>query len=261
MKKLSILLCLFLFGFLAYQAYAMPPGILGALESTYVASSPPVSYCSGSELFCEDFEGEDTSWDDVNGTEDCDGYDANGDYCDDDTTFSPGDRAEVLGFQGRNTYYVGEAFSSADQDEFYVEGWVYFNDAKEGGQVLRILASNSTEQIRLELTNPNKYWRIETKDTATGIDSSTAPSDDTWYHYGIYYKEETGSDDGIIRMWVNTSTTAGDFDAGDNIINEDAVDTGTADADEICIAGEAEDEIIYHDNVKVVAGSPGWAYE
>jgi hypothetical protein len=252
LRKLIFLLAILLIG--ASPCLAEIDEVLGQ-----PVAAGEAAYCSGSELACFTFESV-TSWDVSNGTSDCD-LDDDGDYCDGDTSVKLFE-SKSLGLAGTNSNaYLRKNLSSADQGEYYLEGWVRFDDTAGAGQVLKIQASNANEQIRIELINPDKYWRIETADTAVGFDSTTAPSNSAWYHIGVYFLAETGSDNGTVRMWVNDSTTTGDFDAGDIIINEDGdVNTGTTESDLISLGGHASGEVIHFDNVKVVSGSPGWAY-
>src|SRR5574343_853614 len=49
--------------------------------------SAPAGFCAGTELFCADFETDaQIAWTSTPATEDCDGYDADNDWCDYDIT-------------------------------------------------------------------------------------------------------------------------------------------------------------------------------
>jgi hypothetical protein len=223
------------------------------------SNSSPESYCSGTELFCSTFESP-SSWSATNGTSDCDGYDADGDYCDGDTsTYAIG--AKSLGLRGSSSTYVNANLSSLDVGEFYLESWVRFDDAVSNlGWVVR--TTTSTDIIKLAVDAGGSIT-VATKDGVTVLDTNYTVSADTWYHIGVYLKVETAAEnnDGVIRVWINTSTTAG-FSSGDyqSDASSTSVDTGTALADVIWFRGEATNEVIYYDNVKVISGEPSWAY-
>lgn len=222
------------------------------------------SLCVGGELFCTDFEtGNDPVWDATNGTEDCDGYDTDGDYCDDDTTtYKNG--AEAFGAQGANTYYVEEALSSADQTSFYIEGWWRIDDTfstqsgpgvynSAGYQVAVIDASYGT-------------IRYVGKGGSTVTATSGSISADTWLHFGLYNQCETGDgsgDDGIVRIWINTDGS--DFDAGDVVLNNTAMDNGSSsegyNGDTVRFVGPRAGYIAWTDDPVVKSGAPSWAYE
>lgn len=224
----------------------------------------PAGFCSGSELFCEDFEGTDTTWDATNGTVDCDGYDADGDYCDDDTTTYK-EESEAFGIRGTNTYYVSENLSTQNQTEFYFELWWRITGTSfvQDGAV-GIFNSSGLRISTIYNSWGNMY--INTKGGSTYPDSTLDVSANTWYHIGLYYKMETGvaNNDGILRLWANTD--GGEFDAGDLYYSSTTVDTGytsetLGDGDQIIIEGPEASNTLYIDAFRVVAGAPSWAYE
>lgn len=242
-KKLSLLLLLLLIPTLAYAWGVM---IIGG----GVPTATP--YCSGSELFCTTFEaGDDITWDTETDPEDCDGYDADGDWCDDETTIYK-NGSEGFGIRGQSADYVEEALSTIDQTEFHVEFWwrvtnVWSNYGLSIPGVLRF-RTDTAGKIYLEM-----------KGTTNDLDTGYTISNDTWYHIGVHVKlEVAGGDDGIVRMWVNT--TGDDFVFGDLEFSDIAVDTGTNNADNLQLRGPASATgvIGYFDDVKVKTGAPSW---
>jgi len=210
------------------------------------------AYCSGGELFCEDFEGEDVAWDADPDTEDCDGYDTDGDFCDDDTTnYKNG--SEGCGLRGTTTYYFQEALSSAS-DEFYIEFWVKFSDVTTVNSVNIRSADYATKVVKLYLDSESNLVVYVNNDAVT-YDGSYTFIADTWTHVGVYYKEEPGINDGIVRAWIDTD---GVFVAGDLDINETAVDTGSTDGAGLRIYGSSIAGIAVYDDLKVVDGEPSW---
>jgi len=222
----------------------------------------PVAFCSGSVLFCEDFEGTDTSWD-VAESLDCDGYDSDGVYCDDDTSVSM-EGSEVLGVRGPNTDYIQEALSSSDQTELYFEVWWRVNNVSGVRSGPGCYTSGGYQSISLD-----QSWgtlRAIIKGGTAGLNTSkTDFAANTKYHIGVYWKIETaaGNNDGIVRVWMNTD--GGEFDAADLILNNTSVDTGAESegwqADVWRIPGPAAGYVSYTDNNRAVAGAPSWAYE
>jgi len=225
----------------------------------------PAGFCSGSELFCEDFEGDDTSWDATSGTVDCDGYDADGDYCDDETTtYKNG--SEAFGIRGTNTYFVQEALSSADQTEFYFELWMRIASSTASFFDGAVGVFNDAERRIAVVFNLWGSLFFATKGGSTYPDTTYDISANTWTHIGVYYKMETGAanNDGIVRVWVNTD--GGEFDVGDLVYSSTTVDTGhttdsLGDGDEIVIQGPGSGYTHYIDDFKVTAGAPTWSYE
>jgi len=227
----------------------------------------PAGFCSGSELFCEDFEGDDVTWDAVGGEAalDCDGYDADGDYCDDETTTYRVEGEQCFGIRGTNTYYVSEALSSANQTEFYYELWYRVTGT---GTVFdgSVGVFNAAGQRIAVLYNSWGNIYFSTKGSARYPDTTVDIVANTWYHFGVYYKMETGvvNNDGIVRVWMNTDGE--EFDAGDLKYSATNVDTGytsesLGDGDEIRIEGQEAAYTCYIDDFQVVSGAPSWAYE
>lgn len=255
-----------LIGLVCLTAFIPSAGRTWGVVGLSSGAAPPAGFCSGGELFCEDFEGDDVSWDTIGGDAvlDCDGYDADGDYCDDDTTtFKNGSQA--FGIRGTNTYYVKEALTSANQTEFYFELWyrvsgtgAAFDGAvgvfKDTGSRMAVIY-NSWGNIYFVTRGGSRY-----PDTTIDIVANT------WYHIGVYYKMETSAtnNDGVVRVWMNTDGAT--FDAGDLYYSSTAVDTGyttdnLGDGDEVRIEGPEASYTCYIDDFKVVAGKPSWAYE
>lgn len=237
------------------------PFVADARSVNVVVGQPtaaaPASYCAGTELFCSTFESA-TTWDATNGTSDCDGYDTDGDYCDGDTTtYVIG--AKSLGIMGSSSYYVQETLTSTGQSEFYIEGWIRFDNLIGAKACLTTFNSGTNEVVNFRL-DTDATFLARVKDTATVVDSNFAMSADTWYHVGVYFKKQNVGNDGIVRIWINTSTTAG-FSVTDFKVGSTTVDTGTYTANNIRFRGEAAGEVIYYDNMKVVGGSPSWTYE
>lgn len=221
------------------------------------------SFCAGTELFCEDFEGADTSWDATNGSVDCDGYDADGDYCDDEATVYK-NGSEALGIRGSATYYVSENLTSADQGEFYIEGWYRTASTGTAGfDTFGVFTSTGYEVACLYNNWGALYYA--TKGGSVTVDTTYDLSDNTWIHYGLSFKIETSAvaNDGVIRVWVNTD--GGTFDAADIKYSSAAVDTGaTGDGyagDRYIFRGPEASVTAYWDDTKVISGACPWAYE
>lgn len=219
------------------------------------------SLCVGGELFCTDFE-TDPTWDASNGTEDCDGYDTDGDYCDDDTTtYKNG--AEAFGAQGASTYYLQEALSSTDQTEFYFEVWWRIDDTSLGQTGPGVYNSGHLQVAVLDASYGTP--RVVTKGGSSVLASSGTMAADTWTHYGVYFKNESSAElnDGVVRMWYNTD--GGEFDAADVIYNNAAADCGSSaegyNGDEIRVVGPHAGYIAWTDDFVVKSGAPSWAYE
>lgn len=219
-------------------------------------------FCAGTELFCEDFEGTDTTWDATNGTVDCDGYDADGDYCDDEATvYKAG--TEALGIRGSETYYVSENLTSADQTEYYIETWVYFQGSVSfTSDDFGVFTSGG--YVCSGLYNNWGHLYYGTKGGATSADTTFDVTTATWYHLGLYYKIETSAsaNDGIIRVWANTDGDT--FDATDIKYTSTTVDTGAVSegygGDRMIFYGGEAGYVQYWDNTSVIQGACPWPY-
>jgi hypothetical protein len=201
------------------------------------------AFCPGGELFCSDFE-TDPSFDSNSGnlSSDCDGYDADGDYCvSDTTTYKNGSQA--FGIRGDNSYYTEETISATS--EFTGEFW-YRTDATDS-QIWYIteLLTSGDARILLIYHDTDGHIRAYSNAGVEAIDSKTYNSN-TWYHFKYYYKEDTGAGNGIITIWSKTSD--GDFEAGDITINETDVVTGSVDAEKRRWYGPRASNTGYFDN-------------
>ena len=218
------------------------------------------AYCGGSELFCEDFEGTDTTWTVGAGTLDCDGYDTAGDYCDDDTTYFKNGTEGLAGLGGGAEWYFYTAISTTQ--EFYMEWWYRTStDVTDAPMRFFVNSGSSTVETCYGYINSTSYLRVITNDGATALNATTqAFSAESWYHVGIYYKEETApaDNDGIVRAWINTDGST--FDSGDVVINSEAVDTGNFDGNRVYFKGQNTGLIHAFDDAQVVQGAPSWTY-
>jgi hypothetical protein len=221
-------------------------------DAVFIGGHPggAASYCDDT-LFC--FEEGDFSWDGSSGVgaEDCDGYDSNGDWCDQDTTAKNGTYS--LGVRGDNTHYLYEDLSS-DSDEFHYELWFRVGDVT--GTYLPILYNTTSGEYMLSLyISTSSLLKIYMNNgsavyTMTGVVIAA----DTWYHVGVYYKAETApaNNDGIARVWIDTDGT---FDAGELELNKTNVDTGSNTAERIRMRGG---NVNRYDDVRIIEGSPSW---
>lgn len=198
-------------------------------------------------VFEEDFEGS-PSWDGSNGTQDCDGYDADGDICDaDTTTYKNGSKG--AGLRGDGYYYYRD-FSTTDLTEFYADWW-FRSTAEDSINVLWFYRDDSYYVIYCT-TNATEDVRCANRDgdTVTFTDCDTFTLD-TWWHFRLFYKEDTGAPaDGIMKLWMDTTDT--DFD-GDAACHTDiTVNTSAEDLDRIAIHSTgASGKINYYDDVYV----------
>jgi hypothetical protein len=250
MKKYILLLCLICL--IPLIAYAK-----GVYYYEAGQPSAPAGFCAGGELFCSEFntDGEitwtTTTW---GATEDCDGYDANGDWCDYDAIApQPLVDGHGLGVRGANTVYGQKSFGSGVK-EFYVE-WTW--QANTIGNVFSINitdVTNSTHVISAytALSELKFYYDGVAKNVGTG-DTLSA---DTTYHLGVYYKQSAtdSSADGVIMVYMNTDGTA--FDFADRIYSKTNLDIDTLNnAEAVRFRGPSTGNVGHYDNVKVVACS------
>jgi hypothetical protein len=109
----------------------------------------------------------------------------------------------------------------------------------------------------LRVSAVGEEYTISVRNAAGDLSTGQTVLDATTYHVGIYYKVETGSDDGIVSAWLNTDGS--EFDAGDLIYNSSAVNTGMGKVGrQIIFWGQSGNDILLMDNTKVVNGAPSW---
>lgn len=252
------------------------------IQQYNAAAAAGAAFCAGGELFCDDFEGTDTSWliarmmdadcvglDDPeecctgSGTGTCQSCNLtdDGEMCDDSPNYAANatGSSEGISFVGNyNESYVIETLSSADQTEFYIEAWVRYEDNTGSASVV-LESDASYDVVRF---GSSTTLLVEVKSGNVDLDTGDSVTADTWYHVGVYYKQETasGADDGTVRVWRNEDGT--EFDAGDLISDdwEGNVDTGTTGADQIQIRGNSTSGSIVtdKDDTKVITGAPSW---
>jgi len=250
MKKLIFIILLF-----PVLAWAGPGYMV--CDSNAVPAAP-ATFCDTAGIFCMDAEsgGQVTM---VAGSSDCDGYDADGDYClQDGTTYKNGTHA--LGIRGSGaTYYCREALDSS-VSEFYAEFW-YRTNADGIGDTRALLFEDASNGAVVAVTRDNNEGVNAVCNGTTYDPGNNHIPEDTWVYIGLYYKEETGpgNNDGIVRVWLNTD--GGTFDAADLLINQTAVDTVSNDAAKIRMGGPYSGKVCWRDDVRVVSGAPSWAIE
>lgn len=204
-----------------------------------VAASGDSAFCAGTELFCEDFEGTDTSWTETSTQLDCAAYDSVGDYCDDDDDAYEG--AEALGMYstGGNIY---SAFTGS-ADEVTIDFWIKPISASTGLS-LPLVRAASTSIVQM-FTSSSGYPRIIAGgETLTGDTALTA---DEWNHIVVYIKKETANEnnDGIVKLKLN----------GTEEISDTTNNCGVADMTGIRILSPAvSGRLVMYDNIKVLAG-------
>lgn len=258
-----ILVILLLFPCLSWAGFSVdgvtdPASVDGVSEPASVdgvdSNYGPPGFCSGSELFCATFETDaEITWDSTPGAEDCDGYDTDGDWCDYDSS-----RTLVgsycFGIRGNYTQYCIKSLGGT-YSEFYVELFIQI-DTSRASTYGRFIYDVTAGDYCLGLAWDPDSFVIQVNSRDVDLDTGVAMSEDTTYHIGVYYKKETGSNDGVVRIWVKEGTD--DFVGSDLKYNSSAVDTGDFDGEAVYLGGnEAADEVFY-DNVKVVSGEPSW---
>ena len=218
----------------------------------FSGGEPPAEY-----LFQADFETDGMiTWDSTPAAEDCDGYDYMRDWCDYDTSQYHGG-GHSLGILGgaSNAYLTKNLAGSAS--EFYIDGWIRFDNLANNLSLFRIEHSDTTMDISFLILNTGTFYISHgggTNQSATGLASV-----DTWHHIGIYYKQEstTGSSgDGIVRVYLRTDDLA--FTYTDVVIENTSVATGTVDADVLFLRGTAVGTMHWYDDVEVMEGDPEW---
>jgi hypothetical protein len=252
MKKLlfSVILCLIALPCFAQVFTGVYTGMVGG-----GASGAATGFCLGTELFCATFETDSQiTWTSTPGTEDCDGYDTNGDWCDyDPNTPNPIAGSYGFGIRGLSTTIVSKALSSTTM-EFYVE--FTFQTNRSGSFDLLEIWDVTNNKYLLALyysgTALTFYY-----DGASHVDSSSAMAANTTYHIGVYFKRATNatSTDGAITAWMNTDGS--DFNSGDIIYGPTSnLDMNNAiTAEQVYLVGPVTGSTAYYDNVKVVSGS------
>jgi len=227
-------------------------------------TAAPAPFCTGGTLFCADFETQDMiDWDTISGgAEDCDGYDADGDWCDyEETTVKNGSRS--FGIRGSGaSYYFREALSST-ATELYAELWFQTNALATATTADRhiVIFEDSSNKELVSVSRNASYCLSAACNGKTWDAGNGYISAETWVHIGLHYKEETGAGnkDGIVRVWLETDGDG--FEAGELLINQATVDTLSADVAKIRLSGTGPDKICYRDDVKVTSGTPSWPTE
>lgn len=245
---------------LAHYSYA-DPAILSVMSQWNSGGGAPAAFCDTPGVFCFDgtTDGQ-ISWDTTPGTEDCDGYDANLDWCDYDTTIPSGTGyADIhsIGIRGTNTALLIKALSSS-QTEFYIDMWQRFTDVTTVTSLRMYQTGDSTSNLSVYLSS-GSVMRLYYNGGAGNIESTSTFSVDTWYHLGAYYKQETGSNDGILRLWMNTDGTT--FDAGDLEASTTSADTGETASVDIAFTGPSDGNTAFSSLVRVTSGACPWSYE
>lgn len=258
MKRILITLSILLIASVSFagepiKLARMTPAVCGA------GASGGASYCTGTELFCSTFEST-TTWTASNpASADC-SYTSDGTWCDGDTgTYLFGSKS--FGVRGSTSYYSEKDFTSTAQTEFYIEGWFRWSAVSSGVATFKVSDTSSHDVIAPNLSASN-YYQVRVKDLATTVATTYAISANTWYHVGIYFKRETTPDtsnDGVVRVWINTSTTAG-FTSSDLKVSSTDVDTGSYTGSKWYQRGCASGSYHRYDNVKVTSGAPSWTY-
>lgn len=218
-------------------------------------SSETVFTCGGSELFCADFETNGMiSWTGTPAAEDCDGYDADQDWCDYDATSpAPLKGTHSFGLRGTSSTNANKSIASS-VSEFYIEFTVRITSTASGYLPIRVLSSSTN---MASVYNNAGTLRVHHGTSYTNT-SFTTFSNNTTYHMGVYYKAQTGSGttDGIARFWINTS---GDFVVGDLKLSVTNGNFGYGLATTIMrIYGIETGQTVYVDNVRIVSGAPSW---
>jgi len=197
------------------------------------------------------------SWD-VNfpDAEDCDGYDADGDWCDQETSVV-WQGIYSLGVRGSGTTKYAIKNLSSSASECYVE-YAYYTTAPSTGRILALIDSGNNDVFRPSKDGDNT---LIINIGATAYDTGHLIPQTNWYRIGIYYKEETGdgNNDGIARIWIRTDTS--DFTVDDLIYSNTSLDTPSNDCAKIKVGGPYAGYINYFDNIKVTSGEPSWPIE
>jgi hypothetical protein len=211
---------------------------IDTIEGSTIAGGG-AEFCSGSELFCEDFEGVDTTWDSTNGT-----------YDDDDPNSQVGDECVSFSTAGA---YVREAFSGAS-GEFNTEFWFYSADDTNNYTLMWGNSDFSNNILILKIHSDSDIYILYRNEAGT-VDTNIAYTATNWVKIGIYYKEETGSDDGVISVWI--SSDDGVFEADEYQTFTD-LNTNMTDAEAIHIGFDPGTAPTRVDNIKIVSGAPSW---
>jgi len=258
-KKYSI--ALFLCLAIISTASAGGPMVLQIAGSGVVAGGGS-AYCVGGEPFCFDGTSDgQITWTSTPAAEDCDGYDTDLDWCDYDVDIPSGTgyaNIHSLGVMGDGATSFVQYNMSSSYSEFYLELW--FNPVEDitsidGFDFLK--SDDSTIDVRV-IFRSDSTARVYYNNLGGyfGTVAAVLTDVDTWIHFGLYYKEGTG--DGIVRMWVNSG---GNFGAGDIVINEAAVTTGTIAVQNLRFGGPVAAKVQKEALIKLTAGAPSWAFE
>jgi len=228
-----------------------------AIQAVIGASSAPSGFCAGTELFCATFEADgEITWTATPGDEDCDGYDADNDWCDYDAT-APNPLVGVHGggIRGANTVYVSKTLTSTTK-EFHTE-FTWRTDAANTFHGFRLYDDTASKYTFSVYVMSSGVLSIYFDNGNSSLTDDTI-SANTTYHIGVYFKEATNSTslDGKITIWLNTDGSA--FNAADiihgpltNLDCNNGLTTRT-----IMLQGPVANKINYYDNVKVITGTP-----
>lgn len=219
-----------------------PVQINGVVNPSEVngVSGGVASFCVGTELFCEDFEGDDPIWTTSSAQVDCSAYDTTGDYCDDDPEAHDG--SESLGFYGSTTSRVGVALSSS-ANEVTIDAWIRTGSSVATTYIMRLWSSvGGASVVSLQTSSGGLLRVVSGATTLTAV--SGALTTNHWYHIELYYHEEVGTNDGVLLLSID----------GVQLISSTSVDTGSNDIDEIRFHPGTTGNIMRFDNVSITAG-------
>lgn len=250
MKRLLILIL-----FVCSLVVASP---LYAFDPLLVFSGQPEgeeTFCTGGELFCADFETDGMiEWDSTPGTEDCDGYDADDDWCDYDTS-NPMVGPHHMGIRGTNA--LQEALTST-ATEFYID--FVWDTNRASGATSTFWAYNITNSIQIAGVYISAGLEIYVYlEDGNYLDTNISITYGTMYRIGLYYKKSTTteSNDGIVRVWINTDLSSFDDEAPD--YSNTSLDCNLQyNAEAARFKGPATGQQNYYDNAKIDSGDPGW---
>jgi len=219
------------------------------------ASAPPSGFCQGTELFCMDCEEDgQISWtSNFPDAEDCDRYDADGDWCDQDSSAKDGDFC--LGVRGSGASKFARKNLTSSASELYGFGWYKTNSGSYADSRAIYFEDNSNNQVFAIGKDSNYGLNAYCNGSTYDAGNDHIPNN-TYVFIGYYYKQETqdGNNDGILRVWLNT--TGDEFDGADLLINETTVNTISNAAAKIRIGGPYSGYTNWRDNFKVISGSP-----
>lgn len=220
----------------------------GAVES---GGEPPQEY-----LFHADFETDaQVPWDYTYGAEDCDGYDAGGDWCDYDSTQYHGG-SHSLGCYSSNSSVVSKNIAG-NSSEFYIDAWIMVTGLPATVYSFRVERSDTAYVLSVVILNTGMLYISHGGGPTQSDAGIIAPN--TWYHIGIYVKQEVApgsSGDGIIRAYLRTDSAP--YTYSDVVLERTNTATGVVSADVFIFRGGATSTAHFYDDVYLGAGDPGW---